>query len=78
MGLLLVAHAEERRLQDEEVPPAISLGKILQEEGDQEEADVHPVHVGVGRDDDLAVAQPVEAPPRCSRADWRRWNSSFS
>ena len=37
------------------------VGEELQEEREQQQADVHAVHVGVGRDDDLVVAQAVEA-----------------
>ncbi len=60
-GLLLVADAEERRLEDEEVAVADEVGEELEEKRDEEEADVHAVHVGVGGDDDPVVAQAVEA-----------------
>ena len=60
MRVLLVADAEERRLQDEEVAAADDVGEELEEERDQQQADVHAVHVGVGGDDDLVVAQFVE------------------
>src|SRR4030095_9457427 len=59
-GDLLVADAEERRLQDEEVIVPNDVGEELEEEREQQQADVHAVHVGVGGDDDLVVAQPVE------------------
>ena len=37
------------------------VGEELQEERDEQQPDVHAVHVGVGGDDDLVVAQAVEA-----------------
>ena len=37
------------------------VGEELKEEGDQQQADVHAVHVGIGGDDDAVVAQSVEA-----------------
>lgn len=37
------------------------LGEKLEEKRDQQQADVHAVDVGVGRDDDLVVAQAVHA-----------------
>ena len=58
--LLLVAHAEERRLQDIHVALLDEVGEELQEEGDHQEAYVHAVHVGIGSHDDLVVAQPVQ------------------
>lgn len=32
----------------------------LQEKGEQQQADMHAIHVGVGGDDDLIVAEAVE------------------
>ena len=40
---------------------ADDVGEELQEEREQQQADVHAVDVGVGGDDDLVVAQAVEA-----------------
>ena len=60
-GLLLVAHAEEGRLEDVEVLLLDQVGEELKEEGDQQQADVHAVHVGIGGDDDAVVAQSVQA-----------------
>jgi hypothetical protein len=60
-GLLLVAHAEQRRLQDVEVVVLHQVGEELEEEGHQQQADVHAVHVGIGGDDDAVVAQAVHA-----------------
>jgi hypothetical protein len=42
------------------VAVAHEVGEELQEEGDQQQADVHAVHVGIGGDHDLVVAQAVE------------------
>ena len=58
--LLLIAHAEERRLQDVHVAFLDEVGEELQEEGDHQQAYVHAVHVGIGRHDDLVVAQSVQ------------------
>ena len=33
----------------------------LEEEGDKQQADVHAVYIGIRRDDDVIVAQVVEA-----------------
>ena len=59
MGLLLVTHTEQRCLQDVEVTQADDVGEELQEEGCQQQADVHTVDIGIGSDDDLSVAQVV-------------------
>ena len=56
-GLLLVADAEQRRLEDVEVARADHVGEELQEERGKQQADVHAVHIGVGGDDDLVVTQ---------------------
>ena len=57
VGHLLVAHAEERRLEDIEVARADHVGEELQEERGEQQADVHAVHIGVGGDDHLVVTQ---------------------
>ena len=57
---MLVAHAEERGLQHVEVAVVDHLLEELHEVGDHQVADVHPVHIGVGGEDDFLVAQPVE------------------
>lgn len=56
-GLLLVAHAEEGSLEDEEVALPDQLREELDEEGHQQDADVHAVVIGVRGDDHLVVAQ---------------------
>ena len=40
--------------------PLDQVREELQEEGDQQEADVHTVHIGIGRDDHLVVAQAIQ------------------
>jgi hypothetical protein len=59
--LLFVAHAEERGLQDIYMPFLYQVGEELQEEGDDEQADVHAVHIGIGSYDDFVVAQCLYA-----------------
>ena len=41
------------------MPRADHVGKELQKKGHQQQPDVHPVDVGIGRDDDLVIAQVV-------------------
>ena len=55
--LLLVAHAEERSLQDVYMSLLYQVGEELQEEGDNQQADMHAVHIGIGGYDDFVVAQ---------------------
>ena len=52
-------HLVERRLRDEEMAAIDDRAHLPVEEGEQEGADVRAVHVGVGHDDDLVVAQLV-------------------
>ena len=58
--LLLVARAEQRRLQHEQVAVVHQLVEEAEEISDEQVADVQAVHVGVGGEDDLFVAQPFE------------------
>jgi hypothetical protein len=37
------------------------VGEELEEEGHQQQPDVHAVHIGIGGDDDAVVAQAVHA-----------------
>jgi hypothetical protein len=53
------------------------LREELEEEGEQQQADVHAVHIGIGGDDDAVVAQ-ASMPSSMLRAAWSRANSSFS
>src|SRR6185437_517784 len=48
---------EERRLRDVDVPALDQLVHVAEKEGEQQRADVRSVHVGVGHEDDFAVAQ---------------------
>ena len=50
---------EERRLRDVEVPALDQVAHLSIEERQQERADVRPVDVGVGHDDDLVVPRLV-------------------
>ena len=54
---LLVAHAEEGSLQDIQVPGADHVGVEFQEEGEHQQADVHTVDIGIGRDDDIVITE---------------------
>ena len=47
----------ERRLRDVEVAALDQLRHLAEEEGQKQRADMRAVHVGVGHDDDLVVAQ---------------------
>ena len=66
--LLLVADAEQRRLEDVDVALDDELLEVAQEVGEQQVADVHAVDVGVGGDHDLRVAQAVDAVLDAERA----------
>jgi hypothetical protein len=61
----------ERRLGDVEIALLDELRHLPIEERQQQRADVRAVHVGVGHDDDLVVAQLVDveivAANRCRR-----------
>ena len=62
VGLLVLLgeeDTEERCLEDEDMPTAHQLGEELEEEGNQQQADVHPVVIGIGGDDDAVVAQSL-------------------
>ena len=54
---LLALDLIERRLGDVDVALLHELRHLPVEEGEQQGADVRAVHVGVGHDDDAAVAQ---------------------
>ena len=62
----------ERRLRNVDVVALDQLRHVAEEEGQQQRADVRSVHVGVGHEDDLAVAdlgRSRSRPCRCrSRA----------
>ena len=56
VDFLLVPHAEQRRLGHVDVAAFDQVVHLAVEERQQQRADVRAVHVGVGHDDDLAVA----------------------
>jgi hypothetical protein len=56
---LAARHLVERRLGDVEVPALDQLRHLPEEEGQQQRADMGAVHVSIGHDDDLVVAQLV-------------------
>ncbi len=53
----LVAHAEQWGLQHIDVALLDEVGEELQEEGDDEQADVHSVDIGIGSHNHLIVSQ---------------------
>ena len=59
--LLFVAHAEEGRLEDEEVSLPDQFRKELDEECHQQDTDVHAVVIGVRGDDYLVIAQFLQS-----------------
>ncbi len=50
-------HLVERRLRNEEVAAIDDVGHLAIKEGEQERADMRAVHIRIGHDDDLVVAQ---------------------
>ena len=62
----------QRRLRDEHVAALDQLLHVPEEERQQQRADVRSVHVGVGHDDDLVVAQlgDVEIRQADARCRW--------
>src|SRR5690606_33606292 len=61
LDLLAATNLVEGRAGDEDAAVGDELGQLAEEEGQQQGADVRAVDVGVGHDDDLAVAQAIEA-----------------
>ena len=59
--LFLVAHAEQRSLQDIDVPFLYQIGEELQEECDEQQPDVHTVHISIGSGNHLVVTQSFNA-----------------
>ena len=60
-GLFFVADAEEGGLEDVDVALPDEIGEELEEEGEEQQADVHAVDVGIGGDDDAVVTQVFDA-----------------
>ena len=56
-----VTDTEEGGLKDIDVPFLDEFGEELQEEGDDEQTDVHAVHISIRRHDHLVITQRVEA-----------------
>jgi len=52
---LFIPHPEQRGFENREMAARDQVGEKLQEKREQEQADVHPVHVGIRGDDDFAV-----------------------
>ena len=59
--LFLVAHAEQRSLQDIDVSFLYQIGEELQEECDEQQPDVHTVHISIGSGNHLVVTQSFNA-----------------
>lgn len=57
---LLVAHAEQRCLEDVDVSCAYELGVEAEEEGYQQQADVQAVDIGIGGNHDVVVAKVLD------------------
>ena len=57
---LAALHLEEGRLRNEEMPVLDHRPHLAEEEGEQQRADMRSVHVRVGHDDDLVVAQLLD------------------
>ncbi len=75
--LLLVRYAEKRGLENIYVSAADEIRVILHEEGEHEHTDMHSVIIGIGRHNDVVVAQIVEVV--FDAKGWtRRLSSSFS
>src|SRR5207245_2526628 len=59
--LLFVAHAEQRRFEHEQMAVVNQWLEKTEKIGDQQIADVQSIHVGVGGEDDLFIAQTLDA-----------------
>ena len=76
----------QRRLRDVDVAALDQLRHVAEEEREQQRADVRAVHVGVGHQDDLAVAQlggsksslPMPQPSAVIMARISSWPSILS
>ena len=56
-----VAYSEQWRLQNIDMALLDEVGEELEEEGDDEQTDVHTVDIGIGSHDDLVVAQVIKS-----------------
>ena len=55
---MFVTHPEERSFKDEQMAVADQVREKLEKEGQQEQADVHAVDVGIGTDHHLVESRP--------------------
>ena len=58
--LLLVAHSEKRSLENEHPPVGDKRTVEAHEKRREEHADMQPVDIGIGREDDLRIPQMIE------------------
>ena len=58
-GLFLVPHPKERGLEDIDVSMRNQLLEVAQEIGEQQVTNVHSVNVGISRNHDFVVTQPI-------------------
>ena len=61
MRFLLVAHAEKRGLEHIDVSGTHHIGEQLQKKGQQKQANVHAVHIGIGGNHNIVVTQTLQA-----------------
>ena len=59
-GLGFVAHAEQRGLQDIDVPVAHHIGDVIKKVGEQQQTNVHAIDIGIGGDDDIVVTESLQ------------------
>ena len=59
-GFLFVTDAEERGLKDKYMLLFHQVGEELEKERDQQEPDMHAVHIGIRGNDDPVIAQSVQ------------------
>ena len=57
----LVAHSEQWSLKHIHVALLDKVREELQEEGDDEQADVHSIHIGIGSHNHLVISQSVQS-----------------
>ena len=60
-SVLLVPHPEQRRGQHVKMSATNHLREELEEERDHEQTDVHPIHIGIGGQNDVLVTQVIDA-----------------
>ena len=61
-GFLFVTDAEERGLKDKYMLLFHQVGEELEKERDQQEPDMHAVHIGIHDNDNPVIAQSVQPP----------------